>query len=97
MSLSSWNLTELERAHKFCFKNEFSVKNSTLCGCFKCLAIYPSSLVSENDIYGESNGGKTVFCPYCRIDSVIGDKSNFPINTDFLTAMNSHYFLGDIG
>jgi hypothetical protein len=53
--------------------------------------------VSENDIYGESNGGKTVFCPYCRIDSVIGDKSNFPINTDFLTAMNSHYFLGDIG
>lgn len=97
MSLASWDLTELDIAHNFCFKNEFLVKNSSICGCFKCLEIYPSSLVSENDIVGESDGDKTVFCPYCGIDAVIGDKSNFPITTVFLKAMNLHFFFGDIG
>jgi hypothetical protein len=97
MSLSSWDLNELEIAYKFCFKNELSVKNSTICGCFKCLEIYPSSLVSENNIFGEPDGGRTVFCPHCGIDAVIGDTSNFPIITAFLMAMNLHYFLGDVG
>ena len=95
--MSSWDITELQRAQTFSFKNEFFVKTSTICGCFKCLKIYPSSLVHENDIIEESDGSKTVFCPHCGIDAVIGDKSNLLITTDFLTAMNAHYFLGDVG
>jgi acetone carboxylase gamma subunit len=36
--------------------------------------------------------GTTALCPYCGIDSVIGDKSGFPITKEFLEKMYQHWF-----
>jgi acetone carboxylase gamma subunit len=60
---------------------------------FYCLEIYSPSeinewIVADNDCdrYG------TAICPYCGIDSVIGESSGYPITKDFLTKMNRYWF-----
>jgi len=38
-----------------------------------------------------SDKGRTALCPFCGIDSVLGD--DFPIqNNEFLSQMNKHWF-----
>jgi len=34
----------------------------------------------------------TATCPYCGIDSIIGQSSGYPITRDFLKRMNGHWF-----
>lgn len=34
----------------------------------------------------------TALCPKCGIDSVIGSASNVPVNPEFLSKMNEHWF-----
>jgi len=34
----------------------------------------------------------TAVCPHCRIDSVIGDASGYPITVDFLKKMKEYWF-----
>ena len=36
--------------------------------------------------------GQTGLCPHCGIDSVIGDRSGFPITGEFLAKMKSYWF-----
>jgi len=35
---------------------------------------------------------KTAVCPFCGIDSVIGESSGYPIKREFLQQMNQHWF-----
>ena len=49
------------------------------CGCFDCLKIF------------EDVGG-TAICPYCGIDSVIGEHSGYPITREFLEQMHQYWF-----
>ena len=81
------------KAHKFSNNHMEQLKNDKLCGCFYCLEIYSPSeineqIVADNDCdrYG------TAICPYCGIDSVIGENSGYPITKDFLTKMNRYWF-----
>ena len=81
------------KAHKFSNNHMEQLKNDKLCGCFYCLEIYSPSeinewIVADNDYdrYG------TAICPYCEIDSVIGESSGYPITKDFLTKMNRYWF-----
>lgn len=97
MNDSLLDLSRLELAHTYSFKNELSIKEFQICGCFKYIHIFPSSSLIADDFHDESDGTKTVFCPKCGTDSVIGDKSDFPITTHFLAQMNSHFFLGYVG
>jgi hypothetical protein len=59
---------------------------STLCGCFYCLATFSPREIT--DWIGED----TARCPKCGIDSVLGDRSGFPISAEFLTSMQAHWF-----
>ena len=34
----------------------------------------------------------TAICPHCGVDSVIGEKSGFPITQEFLKAMHKRWF-----
>ena len=34
----------------------------------------------------------TAFCPYCSIDSVIGESAGFPLTKEFLDAMHDYWF-----
>lgn len=79
----------LEAAHKASFKNRESILQSKVCGCFNCLHIFPS----EEVVYWEEGKGEaTAVCPYCDIDSVLGDASGFPITEEFLKKMQKRYF-----
>lgn len=79
----------LKEAHKASLCNKDSILRSTQCGCFNCCRIMkPSSVIYQK----EANGQKTGVCPYCYIDSVIGDASGYPITKEFLEAMQERWF-----
>lgn len=78
-------------AGKASFENWESVKSSTMCGCFYCRSIFPSSEVTDDDWTLDLNG-RTVLCPRCGIDSVIGDASGIPIQNDVLEELYEERF-----
>jgi hypothetical protein len=87
----NFDLSTLESAHKHCIFNKNEILKSSLCGCFYCFSIYkPSEIEEWTD--QDNPKGETALCPKCNIDSVIGDKSGFSINDEFLKAMYSKYF-----
>lgn len=43
----------------------------------------------------ELDDGETVWCPYCDIDSVLGDAAGFPLTDEFLRDMNHRSFDGE--
>lgn len=58
------------------------------CGCFYCLKIFhPNEIIEWID-----EPGKTALCPFCEIDSVIGESSGFPITVEFLQQMQQYWF-----
>lgn len=78
-------------ANKAAFENWESVKISRLCGCYYCRSIFPSSEVTENDWVPDLHG-RTVLCPRCSIDTVIGDASGIPIQEDILEELHDYWF-----
>lgn len=81
------------RAHKYSSNNQPALQEDYRCGCFYCGRIFDPAeideyLVADNPI---DNLG-TAVCPYCGIDSVIGESSGFPIENDFLQEMNRYWF-----
>jgi hypothetical protein len=85
------DLRELERAHDHSWANRQEVMQSELCGCFFCLETFPPGQITEwaEDENDEKN---VALCPYCQIDSVLGDQSGFPITDDFLRMMRQRWF-----
>lgn len=77
-------------AHAHSFMNRNEIMQSQKCGCFHCLNYFSHYLISEwiDDLTDES----TALCPYCFTDSVIGDKSGFPITEEFLKKMRDYWF-----
>jgi hypothetical protein len=90
-------LPDIKEAHKHCRYNENEIKQSTRCGCFYCLSMFPSEWVNkwidqkprqtppETPI-------RTALCPKCKIDSVLAEQSGFPITKEFLQRMYDHWF-----
>jgi hypothetical protein len=86
-------MPDLVAAHKHSFENRGELLTSESCGCFYCLAIFPpTEIVNWID---ERSGQSTASCPRCRIDSVIGSKSEYPITVEFLDAMRTHWFFSE--
>lgn len=81
-------MEELLKAHKFSYQNKIQLEKDSVCGCFQCLEIYhPNEIKSWID-----DSPETAECPYCYIDSVIGESSGFPITKEFLKKMNKQFF-----
>ncbi|WP_144502605.1 cytoplasmic protein [Bacillus thuringiensis] len=78
----------VKAAHRFCGNNKENLKEDNLCGCFYCLEIFHPSEIKE---WINSNEN-TALCPYCGIDSIIGQSSGFPITKEFLSEMNKYWF-----
>lgn len=78
----------LFNAHAKCMNNKNELQNDTVCGCFYCLKIYSPKEIT--DWIPDKNG--TARCPYCGIDSVIGEGSGYPITEEFLKQMNKRWF-----
>ena len=73
--------------------NREEVEQSRHCGCFSCMARFES-----NDVWDWVPGqGKqdTASCPYCELDTVLGDRSGLPVGEEaFLRALNKLIFGG---
>lgn len=80
-------MNEIE-AHAFCRNHKESLEKSSQCGCFYCLKIFKPEEIKE----WIDKGGKTALCPFCNIDSVVGDASNVLINEKFLGTMRDLWF-----
>lgn len=85
-------LEYLENAHKRSSCHKTELLQSDVCGCFYCLKVFKPTDISEwTKAYDFEE--QTAFCPFCRIDSVIGDKSGFPVSDkNFLNTMHTYYF-----
>lgn len=78
-------------AGKASYENWDNVKSSQMCGCYYCCRIFPSSEVTDADWVPDAHG-RTVVCPYCGIDSVLGDASPIPVQGDVLEELHEHMF-----
>jgi hypothetical protein len=91
MNLGPQTEDYLKTAHQFAAANEDQLKKSKLAGCFHCLQIFKADEID----WGNSlidRGGRTAQCPYCGIDSIIGDASGFPLQAATLQQMRVRWF-----
>lgn len=95
----SFNISQLEAAHKHSSLHRQELVRSLNCGCFHCQHIFSSDEIEEwTDWPGGTNQierqakGRTALCPSCGVDAVIGDASGFQISRDFLGEMRAHWF-----
>ena len=79
----------LVEAHRFSSNNKEKLKKDDKCGCFYCLNIFSPSDIEE---WLDCDIGHTALCPYCGIDSVIGESSGYPITKEFLKKMQDKWF-----
>ncbi len=75
-------------AHKYSSDHKQNLLNDDSCGCFSCLRIFSPSEILE---WIEDESG-TAICPYCGIDSIIGESSGYQITEEFLGKMNKYWF-----
>ena len=75
-------------AHQFSMNNRKQLEQSVICGCFYCQKIFNPREIEE--WISEKSG--TALCPYCGIDSVIGEASGFQITEKLLKEMNQYWF-----
>ena len=76
------------KAHEFSSKHKDKLQKDSACGCFYCLSIFSASEI-DNWL---NEGSGTAICPYCGIDSIIGESSGFPITKEFMEKMNKYWF-----
>lgn len=75
-------------AHKYSANHKDELTEDKVCGCFYCLNIFETTEIEEwcSDIMG------TAVCPFCGVDTVIGESSGYPITLEFLQKMNDYWF-----
>lgn len=80
--------SEIVLAHKYSSNHKEKLLKDTKCGCFYCLKIFNPKEITNwcSDI------GGTAICPYCGIDSIIGESSEYPITKNFLGKMKEYWF-----
>ena len=75
------------RAYHFSSFHRKDLEKDDKCGCFYCLKIF-----SPSEITAWCDNGETALCPYCEIDSVIGESSGFSITELLLRGMHKEWF-----
>lgn len=75
-------------AHKYSINHKELLLKDKKYGCFYCLTIFSPQEIEE---WIEDTSG-TAICPYCGIDSVIGESSGYPITKEFLSKMKEQWF-----
>ena len=77
--------------HQFASLHRSDIIKSKICGCFYCLEQFPPTKIMEWIDKDEKEIGQTALCPFCGIDSVIGDKS-ISITQELLLEMKFFWF-----
>jgi hypothetical protein len=86
-------------AYRYTSNNWSQIRASTACGCCNCLALFaPDEVVAWSglDMHNADDPDavekQTAMCPHCGSEAVLGDKSGYPINVQFLGHMNEAWF-----
>ena len=79
---------ELEKAHEYCIHNKPKLLKNQKCGCFYCCKTFASKEIID----WVEEEPETALCPYCGIDTVIGEYAGFPLTKEFLDAMRKKWF-----
>jgi hypothetical protein len=79
-------------AHQHSSVHRAELMSSEACGCFYCLSIFPPGKIEEWVDEDDQGLGQTALCPHCGIDSVIGDRSGYPVSREFLEKMRARWF-----
>lgn len=83
-------------AHEYSNNHKPELEKDSVCGCFHCLKIFKPSEIEDWIIAdNECDRRETAICPYCGVDSVIGESSGYPITEKFLSEMHSVWFSND--
>ena len=82
----------VREAHHHSSYHRSEIEGSVSCGCFYCTTAFAPETVVEWIDENSMGVGQTALCPKCGIDSVIGDKSGFPITVAFLSKMRGYWF-----
>lgn len=92
-------MSDLLAATRHAANNQAEVEASKLCGCFYCMQTFvPSEIVAWSglDVSNFDNpdaaSAGTALCPRCGSDSVIGDRSGYPVEPEFLSRMHDAWF-----
>lgn len=92
-------MADLLAAQRHTSNNRVEIDASKVCGCFYCSQTFPPSEIvawagldvsSFDDPQSVDKG--TALCPRCGSESVIGDKSGYTINAEFLARMHEAWF-----
>jgi len=79
---------DIVNAHKFSSNHKNELLKDSICGCFYCLEIFNPNEIND---WIKDKGG-TAICPYCGVDSVIGESSGYPITQAFLEEVKKYWF-----
>jgi len=83
---------ELKSSHKHSSNYRKELETSKICGCFYCCDLFNPAEITEWIDEKEDGIGRTVLCPKCGIDNVIGFNSGFLIQNSFLQEMKDNWF-----
>ena len=90
----------LTMAHQQSFGNRVKISRSSLCACFCCLKTFSSEAIrtwwdrpkESADTDAAETLGITAVCPYCGMDSVLGDQCGYELSNAFLKRMERFWF-----
>lgn len=74
----------------YSFNNRKAIEQSTIAGCYYCKKIFDPRVKKIEEYVNKET---TALCPFCGIDSVIGNVSNsIDINDNNLHILNKFWF-----
>ncbi|MDO9091553.1 MAG: hypothetical protein Q7U99_02735 [Rubrivivax sp.] len=92
-------MSDLLAAARHAHSNQAEIEGSIVCGCFCCMQTFApteilawSGLDLSNFDNPDAASAGTALCPRCGSEAVIGDKSGYRIDPDFLARMNEAWF-----
>jgi hypothetical protein len=86
---------QLNDAHEHTQCNKTELLNSEKIGCCFCGKIFTTNennIESFPSIVDRDEVNRTMICPHCYVDALIGDASGYKITKDFLNEMNESWF-----
>lgn len=85
----AYSKENLKKAHALSYANRSRLAHAGKCGCFYCLKVFTPDQIID---WSLDTPDETAICPYCGIDSVIGDNEGYRLTDDFLKAMYTEWF-----
>lgn len=89
-NMDETHINSILAASKYSLSNKRALKKDSRCGCYFCLNIFSPKEITDWIPFED-----TALCPYCGIDSVIGESSGAPLTKGFLKEMKAYLFWED--